>query len=39
MDTKWCRVMFMGAVSQMLYRIRQLLQECIQKTLASEQGE
>jgi RNA polymerase sigma-70 factor, ECF subfamily len=28
-----------GAVSQMLYRIRQLLQECVQKTLASEQGE
>jgi RNA polymerase sigma-70 factor, ECF subfamily len=28
-----------GAVSQTLYRIRQLLQECVQKTLASEQGE
>lgn len=28
-----------GAISQMLYRIRQLLQECVQKTLASEQGE
>lgn len=28
-----------GAVSQMLYRIRQLLQECVQKTLANEQGE
>ena len=28
-----------GAVSQMLYRIRQLLQECVQKLLASEQGE
>ncbi|WP_197994896.1 sigma-70 family RNA polymerase sigma factor [Gimesia panareensis] len=28
-----------GAVSQMLYRIRQLLQECVQKSLASEQGE
>lgn len=28
-----------GAISQMLYRIRQLLQECVQKSLASEQGE
>lgn len=28
-----------GAISQTLYRIRQLLQECVQKTLASEQGE
>ncbi len=28
-----------GAVSQTLYRIRQLLQECVQKTLAREQRE
>jgi len=28
-----------GAVSQMLYRIRQSLQECVQKSLAREQGE
>lgn len=28
-----------GAVSQMLYRIRQLLQECVQKSLAREQRE
>lgn len=28
-----------GAVSQTLYRIRQLLQECVQKNLASEQRE
>lgn len=28
-----------GAVSQTLYRIRQLLQECVQKSLAREQGE